>query len=104
MKDRTAEDKVLPVQKKIWQVGTLTYTTAGLAVLFGWLLWGDFTWILKERAITAIAQIMLRGFSAPDWLVGLLIGSLPAGIALILGPIICVKSDHTRTRWGRRIP
>ena len=104
MKDRTAEDKVLPGQKKIWQVGTLTYTTAGLAVLFGWLLWGDFTWILKERAITAIAQIMLRGFSAPDWLVGLLIGSLPAGIALILGPIICVKSDHTRTRWGRRIP
>ena len=104
MKDRTAGEKVLPGQKKIWHVGTLTYTTAGLAVLFGWLLWGDFTWNLKERAITPVGQIMLRGFSAPDWLVGLLIGSLPVGIGLILGPIICVKSDHTRTRWGRRIP
>ncbi|MEI8294407.1 MAG: MFS transporter [bacterium] len=104
MKDPAAEDKVLPGQKKIWRAGTLTYTTAGLAMLFGWLLWGDFSWNLKERAITPVAQLMLRGFSAPDWLVGLLIGSLPAGIGLILGPIICVKSDRARTRWGRRIP
>jgi Na+/melibiose symporter-like transporter len=99
-----ARDSAVPTGKRIWQVGTLTYTAAGLAVLFGWLLWGDFTWNLKERAITPVAQIMLRGFSAPDWLVGLLVGSLPAGIGLILGPLVCVKSDHTRTRWGRRIP
>ncbi len=90
--------------KKTWQAGTLVYTTGGLAVLFGWLLWGDFAWNLKERAITPVAQIMLRGFAAPDWLVGLLVGSVPAGLGLILGPFISVKSDHHRGRWGRRIP
>jgi len=90
--------------KKIWRVGALAYSAAGLAVLFFWLLFGDFALNLKERAITPVAQIMLRSLSAPDWLVGLLVGSLPAGIGLILGPVICVRSDRTRTRWGRRIP
>ena len=89
---------------KTWRVGTLVYTTSGLAILFGWLLWGDFAGSIKDRAITPVAQIMLRGFSAPDWLVGLLVGSVPAGIGLILGPIISVKSDRHRGRWGRRIP
>lgn len=59
---------------------------------------------MKERAITPAAQVMLRGLSAPDWLVGLLVGSIPAGIGLILGPVISVKSDRYRSRWGRRIP
>ncbi len=89
---------------KTWRVGTLVYTGAGLAVLFGWLLWGDFALSMKDRAIAPVAQIMLRNFSAPDWLVGLLVGSVPAGIGLILGPLISVKSDRHRGRWGRRIP
>lgn len=89
---------------KTWQTGTLVYTTTGLVVLFGWLLWGDFAWNMKERAITPVAQIMMRGFTAPDLLVGLLVGSVPAGIGLIIGPVISVKSDRHRGRWGRRIP
>ncbi len=91
-------------QPRVWTAGTLTYTTAGLVVLFGWLLWGDFAWNLKERAITPVAQVMLRGFHAPDWLVGLLVGSIPAGLGMLLGPIVSVKSDRHRGRWGRRIP
>lgn len=27
---------------KVFRVGTLTYTKAGLFSLFAWLLWGDF--------------------------------------------------------------
>jgi MFS family permease len=89
---------------RIWRVGTLAYTTAGLCALFAWLLWGDFAWNMKDRAIGPVAQLMLRQFQASDFLVGLLVGSLPAAIGLIVGPIISVRSDNHRGRWGRRIP
>jgi MFS family permease len=90
--------------RKTWSVGTLTYTKAGLAALFFWLLFGDFAIQLKERSDTPTAQIVLRTLDARDVLVGLIIGSIPAAIGLIIGPIISVRSDRTRTRWGRRIP
>ena len=87
-----------------WTVGTLTYTTSGLILVFIWLLLGDFAWNLKERAIIPIAQLMLKEFKATDFLIGLLVGSFPAAIGMIIGPIIAVKSDNHRGRWGRRIP
>lgn len=90
--------------KKTWKAGTLTYTSAGLVVLFCWLLFGDFAWQLKERSVTATAQLLLKRFDSSDLLVGLLIGSLPAAMGMILGPIVSVKSDRHRGRWGRRIP
>ncbi|MEI6491373.1 MAG: MFS transporter [Verrucomicrobiota bacterium] len=96
-----------PIAEKpraIWRAGTLTYTTGGLVLLFAWLLWGDFAWNMKDRAVTPVAQLMLRQFHASDFLVGLLVGSLPCAIGFILGPIISVKSDNHRGRWGRRIP
>lgn len=93
-----------PARPRVWRVGTLFYTGSGLAALFAWLLWGDFAWNMKERAIVPVAQLMLRQLGASDFLVGLLIGSVPAAIGLILGPIISVRSDRHRGRWGRRIP
>lgn len=87
-----------------WQVGTLVYTSGGLAVLFFWLLFGDFAVNLKDRAIQPVAMLMLRGFQAPDWLVGILVGSIPAGIGMLIAPVISVLSDKHRGRWGRRIP
>ena len=54
-----------------WHVGTLTYTAGGLAVLFGWLLWGDFAWQLRERSVAPVVQIMLRKFEASDFMTGL---------------------------------
>jgi MFS family permease len=88
----------------IWTVGTLAYTTGGLAVLFFWLLWGDFAWSMRDRAVPSVVQLLLRKFEASDLLVGLLISSLPCAIAMILGPIISFKSDRHRGRMGRRIP
>lgn len=35
---------------KNYHCGTLTYTKAGLFVLFAWLLWGDFCFTLMEAA------------------------------------------------------
>ncbi len=90
--------------KKLWHVGTLTYTSAGIIALFLWLLWGDFAWWMKERAVVPVGQLMLRQFGASDFLVGLLVGSVPAALGLILGPIISVKSDNHRGPRGRRIP
>jgi Na+/melibiose symporter-like transporter len=87
-----------------WKVGTLTYTKGGLVVLFAWLLWGDFAWMIKERAAMPIAQLLLRQLQASDFFVGLAVGSLPAALAMVLGPIISVRSDRHRGRWGRRIP
>jgi MFS family permease len=89
---------------RLWSVGTLTYTTAGLIILFCWLLWGDFAWSMKDRAIPPIVQILLKRFGASDTVAGLLFGTLPPAIGLILGPIISYKSDRHQGRWGRRIP
>ncbi len=82
---------------------TLTYTTAGLVVVF-WLLWGDFAWSMRDRAIPPTVQLLLNKFGASDMIAGLLFGSLPPAIGLILGPIISYKIDRHRGRWGRRIP
>ena len=87
-----------------WQIGSLTYTNAGLALLFFMLLVGDFAWALKERGVTPIFQVELRRQGASDFLVGIFVGSLPAIISMVVTPIVSVWSDRTRTRWGRRIP
>ncbi len=90
--------------KKIWSVGTLTYSTGALAVLFGWLLWGDFSWQLKERSAIPVVQIMLKTFKSSDFLTGLFLATLPALIGVIIQPIISYRSDRHRGKWGRRIP
>lgn len=89
---------------RTWSIGTLTYTSAGLVALFCWLLFGDFSWNLKERAAGPVAQLMLKGLGSSDLLVGLLVGSLPGALGMMIGPFISVKSDRYRGRWGRRIP
>jgi MFS family permease len=90
--------------KRTWRVGALVYTPGSLAALFGWLLWGDFAFQLKERILVVAAPLMLRQFQASDFVVGLLVGSLPQAMGMIITPIIAVKSDRYRSRWGRRIP
>lgn len=87
-----------------WRAGTLTYTAGGLAILFMWLLWGDFAWQTKERATQPVVQVMMRKYQASDLMSGLLVLSLPAVIAVLAGPIISYRSDRHRGRWGRRIP
>jgi MFS family permease len=90
--------------RKVWRVGTLTYTTGGLVVLFFWLLWGDFGFYLKERAVPPALQLLLARFHVSDLVVGLLLASLPQVIAVLIGPVIGYHSDRHRGRWGRRIP
>jgi maltose/moltooligosaccharide transporter len=95
---------VAPAPKKIWSVGTLTYTSGGLAILFFWLLWGDFAWNMKERAIGPVGVIMLKEFGINSAWLGIITASVPSALGLIIAPIIAVRSDRHRSRWGRRIP
>ena len=93
-----------PSKPPIWRVGTLTYTTGGLVVLFAWLLWGDFAWSLKDRSVPPVVQLLLKSFNTSDVIMGILIGSLPAAVGLFLAPVISYKSDRHRGKWGRRVP
>lgn len=90
--------------RRAWKVGTITYTATGLTLLFCWLLWGDFAWNMKERAIQPMSQMLFKQFKASDLVIGLMVTSLPAALGMLLGPIISVRSDNHRGRWGRRIP
>ena len=89
---------------KRWSVGTLTYTKATLGVLFFWLLWGDFSWQMKERGVLYTVEALLKKFDASDLVNGVLVGSIPPIVLVILGPILSYRSDHHRGPMGRRIP
>lgn len=73
-------------------------------MLFCWLLFGDFAWSMRDRSVGPIAHWYLNHLKVPNYLFALLLGSFPALISVVLSPIISVKSDRCRSRWGRRIP
>lgn len=93
-----------PGRKRLWTAGTLTYTAGGLAVLFFWLLWGDFAWAMRERSVNPVLQVMLKQFGSSDFLNGLLLASIPALLGVLIGPVLSYQSDRHRGRLGRRIP
>lgn len=101
MNQNPTEETVVP---RLWHVGTLAYTAGGLAILFSWLLWGDFAWSLKERAAASVATLMIKSFGVSDFIYGLIILTIPNITNIILVPIVSYRSDRHRGRWGRRIP
>lgn len=99
-------DPVQPASSgtKTWRVGTLVYTTPALVLLFVWLIGGDFLENMRERGMGPVILLMLKRFEASNFLVGLLVGSLPTAIGMILSPVISMMSDRHRGKYGRRIP
>ena len=91
-------------RQKLYTIGTLSYTLSTLCTLFFLLLLGDLVWSMKERSVAQIVQLMFKRHGASDMINGLMMVSLPNALGLLLGPIISYKSDHCRSRWGRRIP
>lgn len=85
-------------------VGTLRYTLAGLITLFVWLLWGDFCFTVMEYVNNSIVPLRLKQLEAPDWVLPIILTTVPSTINFILNPIISTISDRHRGRWGRRIP
>jgi hypothetical protein len=54
------------VSKKYYHVGTLTYTKLGLAVLFAWILWGDFCLQIMEAVVPSILPLKLKSLGASN--------------------------------------
>ncbi|MDI1249181.1 MAG: MFS transporter [Lacunisphaera sp.] len=90
--------------KKTWSVGTLSYTAGGLALLFVWLLFGDFAYMMRERSAAPVAQLMLKKYQATDFVTGIFLLTIPWTIILIAGPTMSYWSDRYRSRRGRRLP
>ena len=90
--------------KKTYHAGTLTYTRTGLAVLFVWLLWGDFCFFLMETVVPSIVPLRLKDLGAPNTLMGIVMVTVPGIINILLNPVISFRSDRHRGPWGRRIP
>ncbi|MEI8339909.1 MAG: MFS transporter [Verrucomicrobiota bacterium] len=88
----------------IYQCGTLTYTKPALAVLFFWLLWGDFCYVLMESVVPSIIPLRFKALGATNTTMGVVLSTLPWLISLVLNPVISFRSDRCRSRWGRRIP
>ena len=89
---------------KVWKTGTLVYTSAGLTMLFFWLLWGDFTWAMKDRAVGPSATLLIKQIGVTDFLYALIVIAFPNFTNIFLGPVISYLSDRHRGPYGRRIP
>jgi len=89
---------------RIWKIGTLTYTLAGLVLLFVWLLFGDFAISLRDRSVGPVVQLMLNGFHSSNFTMAVLLSVIPTALSMVLSPMVSYKSDRLRSRWGRRIP
>jgi maltose/moltooligosaccharide transporter len=87
-----------------FQIGTLRYTGFGLIMVFVWLLWGDFCFTLLDQNIPNLLPIKLNQIGAGDTTNSILNGTIAYAVTFFLAPIVSVRSDRTRSRWGRRIP
>jgi MFS family permease len=87
-----------------FKVGTLTYTRSGLITLFLYLLWGDFCFTLMETVVPGIIPLKLNAIGAPNWLLGLIVTTIPNIMNMFGNPWVSFRSDRFRSRWGRRVP
>lgn len=86
------------------RIGTLTYTRMGLISMFLVLYIGVFAMSGVGLAVPNLVPIFLKQMDLSNAVIGILIGSIPAVINVVVNPIVSVKSDRTRTRFGRRSP
>ncbi|HXG24154.1 MAG TPA: hypothetical protein VNJ09_06320, partial [Chthonomonadales bacterium] len=91
-------------KEKVYRVGTLEYTKWGLVSVFFWMLWGDFCLSLMELVIPKLLPLTLKDFGASNRMIGLLVGTIPAGMNMVITPVVSYRSDLHRSRLGRRIP
>ncbi|MBR2643468.1 MAG: hypothetical protein IKD46_10125 [Lentisphaeria bacterium] len=89
---------------KTYKCGTLEYTKLGLIALFGWLLWGDFCYTIMEAVVPSLVPLKLKSLNCPNWVMGMILTTVPNVLTMTIAPYISVKSDRCRSRWGRRIP
>ena len=89
---------------RVYKVGTLRYTRAGLVALFLWLLWGDFCSNLFQNIFGNFLPLFLHHLKASNALIAFLSTGISGWVNLLFLPNISAASDRCRSRWGRRIP
>ncbi len=89
---------------KTYVAGTLRYALPGLLAAMGWLLWGDFCFHLMESVFPSVLPLMLRQLEAPNWLIALLVTTIPNIFNATVCPFVSFWSDRHRGPRGRRIP
>ncbi len=104
MSDQAKQVPAPSDQQTTYRCGTLEYTKIGLMSLFIWLLWGDFCFTLMETIVPSIVPLKLKNLDCPNWVIGVIMTTVPNLFSMTLTPYISVKSDRCRSRWGRRIP
>ena len=102
--EAVAAPDTAPDGTKLYHCGPLTYTKAGLAVLFAWLLWGDFCFTLMESVVPNILPLKLKALGASNTTMALILSVLPGVLNMTVCPWVSSASDRHRGRWGRRIP
>ena len=90
--------------RPLYECGTLRYTFSGVIVLVCWLLVGELGIAVHGRWAHPTGLVVLRNYAASDTTVSLLISTLPAVLSMFVVPYIGYRSDHFRSRWGRRRP
>ena len=88
-----------------YTVGTLHYRLPKLLAVCIYLLWGGFFYsMLSYVLIPTLLPLALNRFGAGGALIGLICGSIPAAMNMVMSPVLGASSDRMRSRWGRRIP
>ncbi len=100
----TAPEAISAEGRKLYHCGPLTYTKAGLAILFAWLLWGDFCFTLMEAVVPNILPLKLKALGASNTTMAVILSALPSVLTMTICPYVSSTSDRHRGRWGRRIP
>ena len=87
-----------------YKCGTLEYTKRGLVVMCLWILWGETCFTFVEAAEPSVLPFILKGLGASNLVISVYALTIAQVFGMLLGPIIAVKSDRYRSRFGRRIP
>jgi MFS family permease len=107
MKWILSSDDITKVSMKtepVFTVGTLVYNRAGLVMLFGWLLWGDFVFTMMANTMPSILPLLLKEHGATNLQIAFITSTLGMLLNMVMNPIISYRSDRYRSRWGRRRP
>ncbi len=104
MASMTRKESAMVAPRRIYRAGTLRYTLRELVAVFFWMLLGDFCFQLSMVVFASVLPLKLKGLGASNSVIGLIVGSIPSAMNMIVLPVVSYRSDRHRGRLGRRIP
>jgi maltose/moltooligosaccharide transporter len=88
-----------------WHIGTLSYTAGRLLWVATWVLLGGMCYnTLAYTLIPTVLPLTLKEMGTSNALIGLIVGSIPAAMNMVMNPVLSTWSDKFRSPFGRRIP